>query len=291
MARNVLGLGATNWGRQGLATLFMCGSWLTLPAQEVLACGFARGADNSFVSLTGELYRPRTRFDGGGKVRQALSEFDQTVLRIFGETGISDQVTLNVNTAFFDNTNRFDADGGQVTQSSTGLGDIELGARYTWGEGPFISGQVTALIPPGYDTDNALPLGFGEFGYDLSVGLANDGVVGETPFFVDSCFTFRDYTGDAGSRLKLGLSAGLDLSESIQLIGGMDGDFSLGNGVARLSNGNPTLDPDFDNLEVNGRVNFRVAEDVRVGVGGFHYVAGRNVAAGGGFTVNLWVDF
>jgi hypothetical protein len=265
-------------------------SWGMNPP-SVAACGFARGADNIFFSMEAELYRPRTRFDQNRNVRQAFSEFDQTVIRFFGEAGLNDQVTLNLKTDYFDNTNRFESNGQQVSQSSSGFGDLEIGVRYTWQQDPSFSTQVKGLIPTGYDTSNPLPLGYGEFGYDLSVGLGNSGVLGERPVFYDSCLTFRNYFGDAGSRIKVNISGGVDLSDSIQLITGLDGDFSLGNGNPQFLNGNPILDPDFDNVKLSGQFTFRVAEDVRIMVGGFHFLTGRDVSAGGGFKLGLWLDF
>ncbi len=276
--------------RVGMGVVLLQTGWGLNPP-SVAACGFARGADTIFLSTEAELYRPRTRFDQDRNVRQAFSEFDQTVIRFFGEAGLNDQVSLNLKTDYFDNTNQFESNGQRVTQSSWGFGDLEVGARYTWQQDPSVSTQVKALIPTGYNTTNPLPLGYGEFGYDLSVGLANSAVVGEWSAFFDSCLTFRDYFGDAGSRIKASIAGGVDLSDSIQLITSLDGDFSLGNGNPQFLNGNPILDPDFDNIKLSGQFTFRVAEDVRIMVGGFHYLTGRNVSAGGGLKAGLWMDF
>jgi hypothetical protein len=121
---------------------------LELPAWA--GCGFPRGAGKTFFSLQPEVYQPRTRFDQGGRLQQALSEYGETRLNLFTETGLSDQLTLNLNTSYVFLENRFASGDQLVTQRNQGLRDLELGLRHTWGEGdPFFSAQLTALIPPG----------------------------------------------------------------------------------------------------------------------------------------------
>ncbi|MFS8802551.1 hypothetical protein NW868_09930 [Synechococcus sp. R60.2] len=256
-------------------------------------CGFPRGAGKTFFSLQPEVYRPRTRFDQGGRLQPALSEYGETRLNLFAETGLSDQLTLNLNTSYVFIENRFSSGADTVTQRNQGLRDLELGLRHTWGNGdPFLSAQLTALIPPGYATrDIPLPLGYGVFGYDLKVGVAANTQLGSLPAFFDSCLTFRDYLGYPGDRLKANLTLGADLTPELQAILALDGDFTLGNGAPLLFGDLAVQDPDYDNLKLSGQLNWRLEGGLTLGLGGFQFLAGRNTNAGGGFTGYVWLSY
>jgi hypothetical protein len=231
---------------------------LELPAWA--GCGLPRGAGKTFFSLQPEVYRPRTRFDQGRRLQPALSEYGETRLNLFGETGLSDRLTLNLNTSYVFLENRFASGDQLVTQRNQGLRDLELGLRHTWGEGdPFFSAQLTALIPPGYATENTpLPLGYGVFGYDFSLGAAANVELGSLPAFFDSCLTLRDYLGYPGDRLKANLTFGADLSPEVQAIVALDGDFTLGNGAPLLFGDVAVQDPDYNSLKLSGQLNWRL---------------------------------
>lgn len=256
-------------------------------------CGFPRGAGKLFFSLQPEIFRPRTQFNEGGKVVPAPSEFDESKLSLFAEAGLTDRLTINLNTAYAFLENRFASGPETITQRNQGLRDVELGLRYSWGDGdPFFSAQLTALIPPGYDTQTTpLPLGYGVFGYDLSGGVAVSGRMGSLPTFFDSCLTFRDYLGYPGDRIKANLTAGADLLRDLQAILALDGDFTLGNGAALLFEGKPVQNPDYDNLKLSGQLNWRLGAGWTLGLGGFQYLSGRNTSAGGGFTGYVWLSY
>ena len=279
-----------------IARSWLLGLALALVGWELPAwagCGFPRGAGKTFFSLQPEVYQPRTRFDQGGRLQQALSEYGETRLNLFGETGLSDRLTLNLNTSYVFLENRFASGDELVTQRNQGLRDLELGLRHTWGEGdPFFSAQLTALIPPGYATQNTpLPLGYGVFGYDLSAGLATSGELGSLPAFFDSCLTFRDYLGYPGDRIKANLTFGADLSPEVQAIVALDGDFTLGNGAPLLFGDVAVQDPDYDNLKLSGQLNWRLEGGLTLGLGGFQFLTGRNTNAGGGFTGYVWLSY
>jgi hypothetical protein len=256
-------------------------------------CGFPRGAGKTFFSLQPEVYRPRTRFDQGGQLGPALSEYGETRLNLFAETGLSDQLTLNLNTSYVFIENRFASGADTVTQRNQGLRDLELGLRHTWGNGdPFFSAQLTALIPPGYATrDIPLPLGYGVFGYDLKIGAAANTQLGSLPAFFDSCLTFRDYLGYPGDRVKANLTLGADLTPELQAILALDGDFTLGNGAPLLFGDLAVQDPDYDNLKLSGQLNWRLEGGLTLGLGGFQFLTGRNTNAGGGFTGYVWLSY
>ncbi len=256
-------------------------------------CGFPRGAEKLFLALQPEIFRPRTRFDEGGRVGPAPSELDETNLRVFAEAGLTDRLTLNVNTAYTFLENRFASGNTTVTQRNQGLRDVEVGLRYSWGNGdPYFSAQVTALIPPGYNTRTTpLPLGYGVVGYDLSGGVAVSGQLGSLRSFLDSCLTFRDYLGYPGDRIKANLTVGVDLLPELQAILALDGDFTLGNGAPLLFEGKPVQNPDYDHLKLSGQLNWRLDSSWTLGLGGFQYLRGRNSSAGGGFTGYLWLSY
>lgn len=274
-----------------LASLVVSAMPPELPAWA--GCGFPRGAGKTFFSLQPEVYRPRTRFDQGGQLGPALSEYGETRLNLFAETGLSDQLTLNLNTSYVFIENRFASGADTVTQRNQGLRDLELGLRHTWGNGdPFLSAQLTALIPPGYATrDIPLPLGYGVFGYDLKVGAAANTQLGSLPAFFDSCLTFRDYLGYPGDRVKANLTFGADLTPELQAILALDGDFTLGNGAPSLFGDLAVQDPDYDNLKLSGQLNWRLEGGLTLGLGGFQFLAGRNTNAGGGFTGYVWLSY
>ena len=279
-----------------MARSWLLGLGLVLGGWELpvwAGCGFPRGAGKTFFSLQPEVYQPRTRFDQGGRLQQALSEYGETRLNLFGETGLSDRLTLNLNTSYVFLENRFASGDQLVTQRNQGLRDLELGLRHTWGEGdPFFSAQLTALIPPGYATQNTpLPLGYGVFGYDLSAGLAASGELGSLPAFFDSCLTFRDYLGYPGDRIKANLTFGADLSPEVQAIVALDGDFTLGNGAPLLFGDLAVQDPDYNNLKLSGQLNWRLEGGLTLGLGGFQFLTGRNTNAGGGFTGYVWLSY
>ncbi len=279
-----------------IARSWLLGLALALVGWELpgwAGCGFPRGAGKTFFSLQPEVYQPRTRFDQRRRLQQAPSEYGETRLNLFAETGLSDRLTLNLNTSYVFLENRFASGDELVTQRNQGLRDLELGLRHTWGEGdPFFSAQVTALIPPGYATENApLPLGYGVFGYDFSLGAAANVELGSLPAFFDSCLTLRDYLGYPGDRLKANLTLGADLNPQVQAIVALDGDFTLGNGAPLLFGDVAVQDPDYDNLKLSGQLNWRLEGGLTLGLGGFQFLTGRNTNAGGGFTGYVWLSY
>lgn len=97
--------------------------------------------------------------------RDDLGEFTGRELSYYGEYGLGNKLAFYGKFQYLEFEQ---SDNLGVTESNSGLGDVDLGLRYQWNAEPFvISTSVLAKLPYLYDKDEALALGNGQEDIEL----------------------------------------------------------------------------------------------------------------------------
>ena len=186
-----------------------------------------------------------------------FEEFTSESITLYGEVGLLDDLGLFVSAPFQDLEQTFDGD----TTSESGLGDVEVGLRYKWFAEPFVfSTAFTVKIPEFYDQDAQLPLGNGQYDYELRALIGRS--LGDLGYFgIEGGYRLRaDEPSDEYRYLvEYGFSAGPNLYFRTKLDGiATVGNASNSTSSTLFSGNNLSITPEFDlgKLELTTGWNF-----------------------------------
>ena len=202
-------LAASAQARRALAVLVVAS--ILAPA-SARAGAWTQPSGTAYIKVAAAGLDTRSRFDrdgnrvgfddGGGLTRS--TEFRSRELRIYGEYGASDAVTIYGSLAYKDLAteqlaSRFEARGG---------GDLYAGVRYRLRDGSVpVSLSIDGKIPTGYDITDQPSLGTGKA--DLGARLLAGTSFGRAYVTGDAGFLYRSgryrnemvFSGEAGTRL------------------------------------------------------------------------------------------
>ncbi|NKB66027.1 MAG: hypothetical protein GKR89_03095 [Candidatus Latescibacteria bacterium] len=154
---------------------------LGLPLQ-VEGGAWSQPQGSYYAKLSALLYSADEAFDGSGEkgpVNELGETFDSRQLFLYGEYGAAKRLTLTGQLGLGDLT----AENREKQISTTGLGDLEVGAKYQLTDGPVVLAPLVNLkLPTGYDQGADLSLGTGSA--DLEFRLLGAGSLHPWPVYV-----------------------------------------------------------------------------------------------------------
>ena len=159
------------------------------------------------------------------------------------EYGLTDRLTL-INSLFYKTIRKEDD---QVKQHTSGLGDVDVAAKYKIAEGPWgiVSGQALVKIPGPYDEDISLPLGNKQWDVEARL-LYGKSLYPHIPGYVNFEIAYRVRFGDPSDELRYLAEFGMDFTKRFYGRVKLDGIYSMNNGEDFDNSGNPTITNNFN---------------------------------------------
>ncbi len=166
-----------------------------------------------------------TAFDESGDPGFPV-DFEKWEISAYGEYGVTERVTAYSRAALQDVSLSLPSG----SDEARGLAATEIGARYRLFErgAGVMSIQAAALLPGQGENVSDLGFGDGDGGFDLRL-LAGRGFEWKGRHgFLDAQAAYRGWSGGTPDEARLDLTAGLDATERLQVIGQAFGLASLG---------------------------------------------------------------
>ena len=212
-----------------------------------------------------------------------ISEFRDNNISYYGEFGLQDNFTVFVSTAYKD----LEADSPTGPLASSGIGDIDLGARYNLYNGPkgVFSTQGLIKVPEAYDTDDSVPLGNGQYDYELRMLYGNSSLY---PLYYGVEFGYRWRAQAPSDEWKYLLEVGYTLNPKFYVRTKLDGTYSVRNGAMALDvSGNPTLSTEFDLGKAEFTVGYVIRKELMIEGSWTPTAYGKNTAYGDTFQIAI----
>jgi len=207
----------------------------------------AKGA--SYNKFAFNYYMSDQSFDSSGNLQaytnngtSPISSFYDRDLAYYGEYGLRDDLTVFADTMFKD----LSSEQSTGTLTNSGIGDIDIGVRYNFYNGPkgVFSAQGLFKYPGAYNKNDPVPLGNGQNDYELRMLYGNGSLY---PFYYGVELGYRWRAGDPSDEWKYLLEAGYTINPQFYVRTKLDGTYSAKNGAVGVDiSGNPTLANNYD---------------------------------------------
>jgi protein XagA len=254
------------------------------PAGKAGAWTQSRGKFYERVAMN--RYAAEREFDSGGnRVRFATKgRFTDMNLSDYFEYGASGHLTLITSLSY---KYLRDKDSARIAKS-WGIGDIDLAARFkiAEGRGRVFSAQGLVKIPEGYDANDYLPLGNGQ--YDGEARL----LFGQSlwPLFPGYCnfeIGHRWRAKNPSDEVRYLAELGTDIRSGFYFRSKLDGIASRRNGRGLDMNGNPTVRDNFDLGKLDMTLGRRLGSRGSIEIGFMPEIYGRTTASGSTISIAL----
>ncbi len=235
--------------------------------------------------------KPAINFFSGdssfGPDQEGFENFEDLNFTYYNETGITDNLSFIASIPIKDisRTDR-NAAGVAVTNSTSGVGDIDVGLRYNLSKGPFVVAvQGLFKAPYAYDSDDSLPLGNGQEDFEGRFQLGRG--FGKAGYFVaEAGYRFR--SGAPSDEFRYLLEYGIDVGKSVYLRSKLDGILSINNDTPQAqANGNPTLPLAFDLAKLELTAGYKFNKTWAIEFTGTPNLYGDNTLTGTNFQLAL----
>lgn len=217
----------------------------------------------------------RTDFPANGK-------FTDINLSNYIEYGLTDSITL-INSLVY---KRIENENDTVKETTYGVGDIDLAARYKLYDGTagVLSTQGTVKIPEAYDKNKALPLGNGQYDAELKL-LYGRSLWPHIPGYCSAEIGYRWRFQDPADELRYLVEFGMDFTKALYGRIKLDGIMSMDNGKKTDVSGNPTTTNNFDLGKLDIALGYKFTPAWGMELGYTPAIYGQNTAAGATYTI------
>jgi len=177
-----------------------------------------------------------------------------------------------------------------VLSKGQGIGDIDLGVRYKILDRAFgiVSGQALVKIPGGYGKTDPLPLGSGQYDYELKL-LYGRSLYPVIPGYCNAEIGYRWRVGDPSDEIRYLLELGIDITKNIYTRAKLDGIRSRENGKKYDSSGNPTATNNFDLGKLDLAVGWKVSSTWGVEASYVPSLYGKNTSVGVTYSLGVYL--
>ena len=222
-----------------------------------------------------------------GEEEEGFEDFEDINFTFYNETGITDDLSLILSVPIKEISRRDrNAAGVAATNSTSGVGDIDIGLRYNVSKGPLVVAvQGLFKAPYAYNENNVLPLGNGQEDFEGRLQLGRS--LGKAGYVVaEAGYRFR--VGAPSDEFRYLLEYGVDASESVYLRTKLDGILSINNETPQVSaNGNPTLPLAFDLAKLELTVGYKINKTLAIEFTGTPTIYGSNALKGTNYQLAL----
>ncbi|MBF0378331.1 MAG: hypothetical protein HQK72_12745 [Desulfamplus sp.] len=242
---------------------------------------------NSYHRLSANYYFADKEFDNDGNSRAMASngEFRDFNLNYYMEYGIIDQLTAIASIYYKDLQKEDD----RFIYDTRGAGDFDLGLRYQLYSGKIgvFSLQSMVKAPELYDKDDALPLGNGQYDYEVRL-LYGRSLWSIIPGYINLESAYRWRFEEPSDEFRYLIEVGSDLGKEFYTRAKIDGLISAGNGNNQVDNyGNPTATFEYDLTKLDLTVGYKLNTKWGLELGYTSPLCGESTAKGDTWTLAL----
>ncbi|MCU0600827.1 MAG: hypothetical protein MUE70_16385 [Desulfobacterales bacterium] len=217
-----------------------------LSATDLFAGAWTQEQSSSYHRAAVNYYYADEEYDQDGDSRSMAfnGEFTDFNLSYYGEYGLIDELTIFTSIYYKD----IEREDDYFKFETDGMGDMDLGARFrlhTSDIGVF-SAQGLVKIPEFYDEDDALPLGNGQYDYELKL-LYGHSLWPVIPGYMNLEAGYRWRAEDPSDEFRYLVEVGSDLGKNFYARAKLDAIVSMDNSDETMDiNGNPTTTLEYD---------------------------------------------
>jgi hypothetical protein len=200
------------------------------------------------------------------------------------EYGLYDNLTI-INSIYIKKLRKNDY---TIEQKTSGIGDIDIGAKMQimkLAEG-VLSGQILTKIPWAYEKDNKLPLGNGQFDFEMRL-LYGHSLYPAIPGYCNFEAGYRWRLQEPSDEIRYLIEIGLDITKNIYGRVKLDGIFSADNGKDIDSKGNPTATNNYNIGKLDAVIGYKINKHWGLEAGYTPSIYGKNTAKGSNYTLAI----
>lgn len=260
---------------------------LICTVSQAFAGAWTQPAGNSYNRMAVNYYYADRNFTDNGDCMAFANhgEFEDFNLSYYLEYGLTDKTTLLTSLYY----KQIEHEDDTIEMRSYGMGDVDLGLKYRLIDVPggVFSMQGLVKIPELYDEDDSLPLGNGQYDYELRI-LYGQSLSRLFPGYCNFEIGYRWRTEAPSDEFRYLAEVGMDFSKKFYGRAKLDGILCIGNGKEMLdASGNPTMTTEFDLLKLDLTVGYKLTNDWGLEVAYTPALTGEHTAAGATYTLAL----
>lgn len=225
---------------------------------QALAGAWAQGHGHSYQRLGASYYFAERNFNDDGERKRMTDDgdFRDLNLNYYLEYGLTAHATL-ITSIYYKQIKQEDE---RIEIKTYGFGDLDLGIKYqivdlTAGA---IAVQGMVKIPELYDEDDTMPLGNGQYDYEIRL-LYGQSLGYLFPGYCNVELGYRWRAEAPSDEFRYLVELGMDLSSQLYVRAKLDGLISAQNGDTIVdASGNPTLSSEFDLLKLDLAAGFKL---------------------------------
>ena len=262
---------------------------LLSPANEMFAGAWTQKKGGGY-------YKADFRYIGGNKIynsngdKVVIPDFKDMTVGVFGSYGITDNLTLMMNAAVFNNV-QLDATTDSIgfDNEVKGFGDIFIGAKYRiakFGQS-VISGKFLLNLPTGVSTpDGGLWTGSGD--YYQTVGLEYGYSLWPITGYLNAGVSYTNHTQGLSDAFNYGIEAGYTIIQNLSLVLRFHGQLSMNNGDPNVKGGFGVYSNNQQYIAYNAELAYKFTNNF--GVKGYYESggAGKNIISAAVINVGLF---
>ncbi len=243
------------------------------------------------IILTSSFFQTSQNFDASGAAQKFADQgrFRQFLVDSYLELGLTQRSTLvlHVPAPFLDYSNAYGP------QHGAGLGDVEIGfkRRFNSVESSWaLSGQLTVAAPAYSALRDPAP-GNHQEDVEARFLMGHGSTLGQRHAFWDAEAAYRYRSGAPADQFRADLTAGLDLTRRVMVMGQAFVIQGLRNGQPLSASSNPNAQSDFDLYKGEISLVLNIGHGMKVQAGWSDAFAGRNTGRGQTAILGLWKSF
>jgi hypothetical protein len=216
-------------------------------------------------------------------------DFKDRNVSLYVEYGLTDRLTA-LTSLYFKEIKKEDD---YVKQTTNGFGDIDLALKYNVFKGSkgVFSLQGLIKIPEAYDENDDLPLGNGQYDYELR-GLMGFSLWPVLPGYMNFELGYRWRSEAPADELRYLVEFGSDFGKYLYGRVKLDGILGMDNGEEKKdANGNPTLSYNYDLGKLDITFGIKIKNNYFIEFEYTPEIYGKNTSAGATYTIAIACKF
>lgn len=244
----------------------------------------------AFIGAPGEIdflltysnYATKHFWNKHGKKLPTYNRFDRDAYLLYSDYAFNDANKFTLNAGF-----------AHVTESLNGNSSAFEDVEASWQHLLYapkeaaLSAEVVGIIPVG---NRKSSIRYGRWGVQANVLYSKYFCICTKTAWYDLLLGYRYYDGFVSDQLRASTAVGTFITDSLQLIASSQLEWGLSKGRSSLYDNNVVFNPMYRLVRVKLEANWRLYKYISLSGGGYWHAYGRNVGAGGGFFVGVWID-
>ena len=258
--------------------------FVLLTAPNLFAGAWSQEQGKSYHRLAANYYFADKEFDidGNSQSMPFNGEFTDFNLNYYGEYGILDTLTIFGSVYYKD----IERDDDYMNYQTNGVGDMDLGLRYQAysGKPGVFSFQGLVKIPEFYDEDDAMPLGNGQYDYELRL-MYGRSLWPMIPGYMNLEAGYRWRAEDPSDEFRYLVEIGSEFGKNFYGRAKLDALVSMDNADNQTDAfGNPTTTLEYDLAKLDVTLGYHMTTEWGLEVGYTPALWGENTAKGATWT-------